>query len=136
MARRWVSFSSLRYGLLAAAMVAAGCASNGHRVSAGTTADTIAPSTGLAADSPMPASQAIQSANFALQAQRQGYQTTTRDGKMLYCWSDPSIGSRIQSTKCLDEGQLRMRMRQQEQQRQAMQQTMAAPKCPQGIACN
>lgn len=136
MKRSWMSVSPLRCAILAAAMMAAGCASNAHRAGSGMTADAISPSTGLAADSPMPATQAIQSANFALQAQQQGYQMVARDGKMFYCWSDPSLGSRIKSTKCLDESQLRLRIRQQEQQRQAMQRTLAAPKCPPEIQCN
>lgn len=136
MTRERVSVSSLRWGILAGAMLAAGCASNAHRAGSGMTADAIAPSTGLAADSPMPASQVVQSANFALQAQQQGYRMVAHDGEMLYCWSDQSIGSRIASTKCLDETQLRLRLRQQEQQRQAMEQGLAAPKCPQNISCN
>jgi hypothetical protein len=136
MTRKQVSVSLWRGAILTAAILAAGCASNGPRASSGMTADAIAPSTALAADSPMAASQAIQSADFALQAQQQGYQTVARDGKVFYCWSDQSIGSRIQSTKCLDEAQLRLRMRQQEQQRQAMEHSLAGPKCPQGMACN
>lgn len=136
MTRKRVSVSPARCAILAAAMLAAGCASDGHRASSGLTADAIAPSTGLAADSPMAASQAIQSADFALQAQQQGYRVVARDGRMLYCWSGQSIGSRIVTTRCLDESHLQARLRQQERQRQAMEHSLAGPKCPQDISCN
>lgn len=132
------SLSPWRVAAAAGLLLLAGCATALHRPegSNATAANrTIAPSTALAADSPMPAAVVVQSADFSLRAGQEGFQTEVRNGTLLYCWTDASIGTRLPTRKCLDEAQLKLRIQQAQRQREAMHHSLAGPRCPPQINC-
>ena len=120
----------------AALLVLAGCASNAHRAEGSSAATSdIVPSTALAADSPMAGATVVQSADLTLKATQEGFHTEVRNGQLLYCWTDQSLGTRIPTRKCLNAVQLKLRLQREERQRQQMQHSLAGPACPAGIAC-
>ncbi len=132
------SFNRPWVAAAAALLLVAGCATALHRPAGSNSATptrTIAPSTALAADSPMPATMVIQSADFSLRAAREGFQTEVRNGTLLYCWTDTTIGTRLPTRKCLDAAQLKLRLQQAERQREAMHHSLAGPRCPPQIDC-
>lgn len=136
--------------LAAAVLVAAGCANTPQAAplpltstTAPGTAANASPSNAPQASSPAyvvdetPASQRqlVESADFALIAQRQGFKPEVRNGVVIYCWTDDDIGSRIPSKKCVNRAQLDAMLQQRQKQRDALQRGSASG-CAPGMNCN
>ncbi len=67
---------------------------------------TAAAATPVKATQPATPAAATDAATVAKQAKTLGYSPRTRDGKTVYCKRDASIGTKIETVKCLDEDQM------------------------------
>ena len=137
--------------LAVAVLIAAGCANTPRQAAplslasatAAGRAANASPSNAPKASSPAyaveetPASQTqlVECADFALNAQRQGFKPEVRNGVVVYCWTDDDIGSRIPSKKCVDKAQLEVMLQQRQKQRDALEHGSASG-CAPGMSCN
>jgi hypothetical protein len=86
-------------------------------------------------ETPASQTQLVESADFALNAERQGFKPEVRNGVVIYCWTDDDIGSRIPSKKCVNQAQLELMLQQRQKQRDALQHGSASG-CTPGLNCN
>jgi hypothetical protein len=66
------------------------------------------------------------------EARREGFKPKKRNGVTMFCYSDASLGTHLESEKCFDQHHMEMLVQQREDQRNLLRQTSACT----GSSCN
>ena len=115
--------------------VAGGCATAPQQVTSPRLASRGQTPSYVEDQTPMSQTELIESANFALSAERHGFTPQVRNGVVVYCWTDDDIGSRIPSKKCVGREQLKIMLQRRQAQRDARRQSTAFG-CAPGSNCH
>jgi len=88
---------------------------------------TTAPSAAAPAAAAPKAADDVPSPALLRKAKSAGYYTKVKHGNVIYCKSEPKIGSRFADETCIDENQLEATLIQAQAQRDAVQHMQGAP---------